>query len=57
VSQDVFRFVANDTELVEVENGMTENESVNLALQAAIETAVLQTIHNGIDAKLWSIKK
>ena len=57
VSQDVFRFVANDTELVEVENGMTENESVNLALQAAIETAVLQTIENGIDAKLWSIKK
>jgi len=57
VSQDIFRFVANDTELVEVENGMTENESVNIALQAAIETAVLQTIREGIDANLWSVKK
>ena len=56
VSQDVFRFVASDTELVEVENGMTENESVNLALQAAIETAVLQTIKEGHDLKYWSIK-
>ena len=56
VSQDVFRFVADDTELVEVENGMTENESVNLALQAAIETAVLQTIKEGHKAQYWSIK-
>ena len=48
--------MASDTELVEVENGMTENESVNLALQAAIETAVLQTIKEGHDLKYWSIK-
>ena len=56
VSQDVFRFVADDTELVEVENGMTENESVNLALQAAIETAVLQTNKEAHEAQYWSIK-
>ena len=43
-SQDVFKFVAQGTELIEIENGSVQNESVNLALQAAIETAVLQTI-------------
>ena len=48
--------MADDTELVEVENGMTENESVNLALQAAIETAVLQTINEGNAAGFWSKK-
>ena len=56
ISQDVFRFVADQTELVEVENGMTTNESVNIALQAAIETAVLQTINEGTAAGFWSIK-
>lgn len=56
ISQDIFRFVANDTELVEIENGMTENESVNIALQAAIETAVLKTLEKGVQANHWSIK-
>lgn len=55
-SRDVFRFVANGTELIEIEQGATENESVNIALQAAIETAVLQTIKEGRLAKFWSIK-
>ena len=56
ISQDIFRFVTNDTELVEVENGMTENESVNIALQAAIETAVLKTLEKGVKANHWSIE-
>ena len=55
-SQDVFKFVANGTELIEIEKGKVENESVNIALQAAIETAVLQTITEGSLANFWSIK-
>jgi len=53
VSQDVFRFITNNTELVEIESGIVENESVNIALQAAIETAVLQTIKEGLEAGYW----
>jgi len=55
ISQDVFRFVSTDTELVEIENGMVENESVNIALQNAIETAVLETINLGLEKDLWRI--
>ena len=55
ISQDAFRFVSNDTELVEIENGMVENESVNIALQNAIETSVLETIQLGLKKNLWSI--
>ena len=55
ISQDAFRFVSNDTELVEIENGMVENESVNIALRNAIETAVLETIQLGLKKNLWSI--
>ncbi len=55
ISQDVFRFVSTDTELVEIENGMVENKSVNIALQNAIETAVLETINLGLEKDLWRI--
>jgi hypothetical protein len=34
---------------------MVENESVNIALQNAIETAVLETIQLGIKNNYWSI--
>jgi hypothetical protein len=55
ISQDAFRFISDGTELVEIENGMVENESVNIALQNAIETAVLETIQLGIKNNYWSI--
>lgn len=55
LSQDAFRFISDNTELVEIENGMVENESVNIALQHAVETAVLETIKLGIKKNLWSI--
>ena len=57
LDNDVFRFVANSTELVEVEGGVVRNESVNIALQAAIETAVLQTIKEGIEYKYWTVRR
>ncbi len=53
VSSDVFRFYANNTELVEIESGIVENESINIALQMAIETAVLQTIEEGYERGYW----
>ena len=54
LSQDAFRFISSGTELIEIENGMVENESVNIALQNAIETAVLETIKLGIKKNFWS---
>ena len=53
VSSDVFRFYANNTELVEIESGIVENESINIALQMAVETAVLQTIEEGYEEGYW----
>ena len=53
VSQDVFRFIELGTELVEVENGATKNESVTIALQKALETGVLQTIYEGEKKGYW----
>ena len=49
----MFRFYANNTELVEIESGIVENESINIALQMAIETAVLQTIEEGYEDGYW----
>ena len=48
-SQDVFRFIEAGTELVELEGGNTENESVTIALQRAIESAVVEIIKIGYD--------
>tara|TARA_R100000426_G_scaffold73619_2_gene51416 strand:- start:434 stop:1243 length:810 start_codon:yes stop_codon:yes gene_type:complete len=56
INEDVFRFVRNDTELIEIENGNVENESITLSLQTAIETAVLKTIEKGIMKDYWSYK-
>lgn len=56
LSQDVFRFISEGTELIEIENGMVENESVNIALQSAIETAVLETIKLGLEQRYWSLQ-
>ncbi|MAL10548.1 MAG: hypothetical protein CMF74_12915 [Maricaulis sp.] len=57
LDNDIFRFVAQDTELVEVEGGVVRNESVNIALQAAIESAVLQTIEEGIQYGYWTVRR
>ena len=53
VSNDIFRFYANNTELVEIESGIVENEAVNIALQMAVETAVLTTIKEGYEQGYW----
>ena len=51
IDQDIFRFITDNTELVEIENGLVRNESINIALQTAIETAVLETIKEEVQAK------
>ena len=53
ISQDIFRFIEQQTELVEIEGGVAENESVSIALQKAIETGVLNIITIGIDRGYW----
>jgi len=55
-SQDVFKFIEAGTELVEVESGNTENEATTIALQRAIEAAVLQIIEIGYDKGYWEQK-
>lgn len=57
LSNDVFRFISDNTELVEIEGGITKNEPVNIALQMAIETAVLETIREGVKNNYWSYKE
>ena len=54
---DLFRFVKNNTELIEIESGIVENESVTIALQSAIEYAVLRIIEKGHRKQLWSFKE
>ena len=56
-NQDAFRFIENKTELIEIENGDVENESVTIAVQAAIEEAILATIKKGIEKQYWSYKE
>ena len=53
ISQDIFRFIEQQTELVEIEGGVAENESVSIALQKSIETGVLNIINIGIDRGYW----
>jgi curli production assembly/transport component CsgG len=53
ISQDIFRFIEESTELVEIEGGVAENESVSIALQKAIETGVLNIINIGIERGYW----
>ena len=52
---DVFKFVDMDTQLVEIEDGMTENESVTRSLRSTIEAAVLEMIYQGEELDFWKI--
>lgn len=56
LSGDVFKFVDMDTKLVEMETGITQNESVTWAVRSAIEAAVLALIEQGDRRGYWKIK-
>jgi len=51
---DVFKFIEQGTQLVEIESGVTQNESVSIATQRAIETGVLALINRGNDMGYWT---
>ena len=52
---DVFKFVDMDTQLVEIEDGVAENESVTVATRAAIEAAVVALIKQGDKRGYWKL--
>ena len=52
---DVFRFLDMDTKLLELESGMTQNESTTYAVRSAIEAAVLELIKQGDERGFWKI--
>ena len=54
---DVFRFIEQGTELVEIESGVTYNESVSIATQRAIETGVLELVETGKRQGFWTYKE
>ena len=53
LSSDVFRFVTNDTELIEFETGNAMNESKSIALQSAIEIGIVDIIKQGRERNFW----
>jgi len=53
---DTFRFTENGTELVEVEAGVARNETATYAVRSAIEQAVLEIVHQGIEQDLWDYR-
>ena len=55
-SEDVFRFVEANTELVEVEFGNARNESSTIALMKAIEGGVLEIIETGYEKGFWILQ-
>ena len=55
-SEDVFRFIEANTELVEIEMGNARNESGTIALMRAIETAVLELIKIGYNKSYWVLQ-
>jgi len=56
-SEDVFRFIEEGTELVEIEMGNSRNESTTIALTKAIESAVLKIINVGYDRSFWKYEE
>ena len=44
---DIFKFIEQGTQLVEIEDGVGNNESVTYATRAAIEADVLELIYQG----------
>jgi curli production assembly/transport component CsgG len=52
---DVFKFFDLDTQLLELETGVTDNESVTWSVRSAIEAAVLALIEQGDERGYWEI--
>ena len=57
LNNDVFRFISDNTELVELEGGAVKNEPMSVALQLCLETAVKSIIEQGIEKEYWRYKQ
>ena len=55
-SEDVFRFIEANTELVEIELGNARNESSTIALMKAIEGGVLEIVESGYELGFWVLQ-
>ena len=56
VGVSLFTFLDMGTKLLEVEAGVSENESTSYAVRKAIEHCVSQIIEEGIEKELWKFK-
>ena len=54
---DVFKFYESGTELIEIESGLSENETTGYATKTAIEAAVYALIIQGIELDMWDYKE
>ena len=54
---DVFKFVDTDTNLIEIEDGVADNESVTVAVRSAIEASVVAMIRQGDDRGFWKFQE
>ena len=54
---DVFKYVDMDTQLVEIEDGVADNESVTVATRSAIEAGVVALINQGDERGYWKIQE
>ena len=55
-SGDIFKYVEQGTQLVEIEDGVGNDESVTYAVRTAIEAAVLELVYQGHDRGFWKIR-
>ena len=53
---DTIKFLDMDTNAIEIETGVSENEPVSYAVRAAIEKSVIGMIEQGINDGLWKYK-
>ena len=57
LSNDLFRYIADGTKLVQFETGNAMNESKSIALQSAIEIGIVNIIEQGIEKGFWSYRE
>jgi curli production assembly/transport component CsgG len=55
-SDDVFRFIEANTELVEIELGNARNESSTIALMKAIEGGIYEIVKQGYEKGFWVLQ-
>ena len=57
VGSDVFKFVNDALDPLEIEIGFAKNELVSVATRAAIDLAIIDLIEKGEEKKMWKFKK